>query len=170
MEDIAQALKIIGAVLIFVLAITISFSLISKSKKTSDVVLEYIDPTRLNSEISSKRPDDAQFRIVSVDTVIATLFRYSKESFSVKIVDGNTIVGEFDLKNKNSFANQEQLENNLKDFISNTLLQNYGNKEFEERFDEATITGKYNVGENDGSSITEESGSKRMYIIYSVKY
>lgn len=172
MEDIAQAIKIIGSVLIVVIAITVSFSLISKSKKTSDEVLKYIDPSTLRGEMESAVDN---YKEVKIDTVIATLFRYSKESFSVKVLDssGNVVnvdgqALDFNLQNKNSFGTQEQLEEHLKLVVADILNSSLADETFEERFDEAVITGRYDEGD-DESSIIIESGSKKMYITYTVR-
>ena len=54
MENATDALKIAFAIFVFVIAITLTFSLISQAKSTSDYVLSYSDRTNFYEHSDSK--------------------------------------------------------------------------------------------------------------------
>lgn len=164
MENAAEALKIAFAMLIFVIAITITFSLTSQAKQTADVVLYHSDKTNYYDHVASKEVN----RKVSVDTVISTLYRYYKESINVIIVLGDD-EERFDgnrMKDKKSIKN---IETDLEEFVTNNLLtaDNAG-KMFTEEFVEAPIGGQYVTGD-DGTQIIVQSGGKQVYVTYTIE-
>ena len=110
MENAVEALKTAAAVLIFVIAITVSFSMFSRAKTTADAVLlaqdsqEYLESAELESTlytsseaISSNtsavtQGDNATittdgYRIVQPDDVISTIYRYNLEKYGVTLVE-----------------------------------------------------------------------------------
>ncbi len=149
MENIADALKISFAVFVFVLAIAITFSTISKAKKTSDVVLYHIDETNFYDYEDSKSTN----REVNKDIVISTLYKSCEETItvSIELKDGS--------KHEFSANTEEEISSFLEDNISN-FYQTYV-----EDFIEIIDDGIYIKGE-DGSQITVAEGVKRIYIMY----
>lgn len=152
MENAVDALKMAAAVLIFVIAIGSSFSLFGTAKSTADSIItmrdkqSYLEAAELDNGIlytsSSKikenyndenkvKESDIQGvttkgdRIVKVEDVISTIYRYSKEKYGVTImkIDGN-IIARYDsntdqimslwnsVKNKNDYT--EKLNENTK--------------------------------------------------------
>lgn len=95
MEDAVEALKIGFAVLVFVIALSVAFSSLTQAKQVSDTVLEMTSSTYLTEyKYPSSAPGAG--RIVGIETVIPTLYRYSKEKYSVDIVENGNIREKFD--------------------------------------------------------------------------
>ncbi len=113
MDDAVQALTMAFAVLVFVIALSISMMLITQARDTSDVLIQYSDLTAFydNIQLDNDEGVTETERIVGLDTVIPTLYRYYKENFCVKIYDvDNTLLQIFDVN----------IETNLRSAIVNT--------------------------------------------------
>ena len=159
MENAVDALKIAAAVLVFVIALTIAFALLSQAKATSDIMLFASDKT--NYYTYSNEADNSAGRIVGADVVISSLYRYYKESVVVRIVEGTNIT-EFNTETDGGLSQRER-KKRVNDWIeknSSTL-----NGTFLETFDEVKKSGEYIV-EDDGSEITVQSGQTSIYITY----
>lgn len=150
MENAADALKIAFAVFVFIVALSIVFSLMTKIKDTADTVLWYSDKTNYY-EWTRDTTDDG--RIVGEDTVIATLTTQTKEKVYVQIDDGTSVVT-FTLFNTNA-ERTEYIERYLKN----------GTNKYEERVVEITTGGVYRTAE-DGTKIIIQPGTTRTYVIY----
>ena len=92
MENITHALYIAFAMLAFVLAFSVSINMIVKLNTTTDSVVyslnrSYYDSLELESVINDNNGEKNRSRLVGIETIIPTLYRYYKESFSVKILD-----------------------------------------------------------------------------------
>lgn len=174
MENAADALKIAFAMFVLVIAITITFSLVSQAKSTADVVLYHGDETNFY-EYSYSRGENEKNRIVSVTEIIPTLYRYCNESISVEIrlKDLNNTTYIFDLgnleylveKKENVYKKQFDRQKNLAKFIDEILLVELKDETFEEQFVEIPISGIYEYGE-DGTELAISSGGKKVYITY----
>ncbi len=176
MENAADALKIAFAIFVFVLAITITFSIISQAKSTADVVLYHTDETNFYGYSDSKKKN----RVVSVSDVISTLYRYYNESISVTVNLGSdektyTFNSNLSKSQLNKLgldqepATEEAAKSILADFIENILLKNISdNSVFSEEFVEVPIDGIYETGE-DGTQIVKSSGEKKIYITYTLQ-
>lgn len=159
MENAVDALKIAAAVLVFVIALTIAFALLSQAKATSDIMLFASDKT--NYYTYSNEAENKAGRIVGADVVISSLYRYYKESVVVRIVE-ETNITEFNTETDGGLSQRER-KKRVNDWIeknSNTL-----NGTFLETFDEVKKSGEYIV-EDDGSEITVQSGQTSIYITY----
>ena len=95
-ENVSEALIMAASVLIFVVALSVIFSLISQAKTTTDALIYSQDDTKYYTDdlegitfITPKGKD----RIVGIDAVMATAYRYAKEHYGVTIMDekGNFI-------------------------------------------------------------------------------
>lgn len=156
MENAADGLKIGFAVMVFVIALSIIFMMISQTKETADTILYYADDTYYQEHMNAA--DDN--RIVGISEVIATVYRYNKESVAVTVVLGNapgdTYV--FDIGRETIMQsvrdNPEHLnitkvntkklqEENLTAFINGVMLNLPQNATFEEEFVEIPISGEY---------------------------
>ena len=161
MENAVDALKIAFGVLVFVIALTVAFALLSQAKATSDIMLFASDKT--NYYTYSKDADDAEGRIVGADVVISSLYRYYKESVVVRVYDSTgKIIGDFNTETDEGLS-QKKRKKKVNDWIkenSNTLKG-----QFLETFDEVKKGGKYIV-EDDGSELTVQSGQTSIYITY----
>lgn len=110
MENAVDALKVAFAILIFALAIALTFSVISNIRHTSDVLFEMSDSNKYYIEglegytyITAGTDDNRQ---VGVETIIPTIYRYYKENFGVTIIDRDMKpVARFDLDTENIVNN-----------------------------------------------------------------
>ena len=161
MENAVDALKIAFGVLVFVIALTVAFALLSQAKATSDIMLFASDKT--NYYTYSNEADNSAGRIVGADVVISSLYRYYKESVVVRVYDGTNLIGDFNTETDGGLSQRER-KKRVNDWIernSSTLL----NGKFLETFDEVKKSGEYIV-EDDGSELTVKSGQTSIYITY----
>ena len=104
MENAVRALEYAFAVLIFIIGLSASIYLLSEVKTTSDIVFSRVDTQQfyVDAEIPEDELDNGKIkyngRIVSVETIVPTLYRYYKENYIVEFYDlqGNNII-KFDL-------------------------------------------------------------------------
>lgn len=105
MENAVRALEYAFAVLIFVIGLSASIYLLSEVKTTSDIVFSRVDTQRfyVDAEIPEDELTDNgnikyNGRIVNIETIVPTLYRYYKENYIVEFYDlaGNNII-KFDL-------------------------------------------------------------------------
>ena len=101
MENLTHALYMAFAMAVFVIAFSLSLYLVNKLNATAkDIVYSiegsYYDSLSLDKMIETNE-DRNRSRIVGIDTIIPTLYRYYKESFAVKILDADgTLLQYFD--------------------------------------------------------------------------
>ncbi len=162
MENAVDALKIAAAVLVFVIALTIAFALLSQAKATSDIMLFASDKT--NYYTYSNKAENTEGRIVGADVVISSLYRYYKESVVVRIVEGTNIT-EFNTETDGGLSQRER-KKRVNDWIKENSRILKGT--FLETFDEVKKSGEYIV-EDDGSELTVQSGQTSIYITYTKK-
>ena len=154
MENAVEALKTAAAVLIFVIAITVSFTMFSKAKATADAIItskdkqEYLEAAELDngilytsSEAISKAGDtETQSaisgmttkgdRIVGIDDVISTIYRYYLEKYGVTIIKSNgEVIARFDSATESfvqSWTEEMQgTDNNGNTLNAKELLEKY---------------------------------------------
>lgn len=89
MEDAAKAIEMAGAMLIFVIAITIAFLVLGQAKSTSDAVFSATDKTSHYEYVSKEAPNAKTTRIVGIETIIPTFYRYNAESLRIVVIDKN---------------------------------------------------------------------------------
>lgn len=150
MENAADALKIAFAIFVFVLALSILFSLISKIKSTADNVLFITDKTNFY-KFETGSLDGG--REVGEETVIAALTNSGKDLTYVYIED----------KNGKSIYSPRSLED-INTVISNKLTS--GNK-YKERVLEVKTGGSYAIGEdNTELELSNGINKNKIYIFY----
>lgn len=159
MENAVDALKIAAAVLVFVIALTIAFALLSQAKATSDIMLFASDKT--NYYTYSNKAENTEGRIVGADVVISSLYRYYKESVVVRIVEGDNTT-EFNTETDGGLSQKER-KKRVNEWIKDPKNDLTG--DFLETFDEVKKSGEYIV-EDDGSELTVQSGQTSIYITY----
>ena len=96
MDDVVTALMMAFAVLVFIIALSLSMYMFSQVTTTAETLSFYSDRTRFYDNIKLTKEEtgkDCTERLVNTDTIIPTLYRYYKENFCVKIygTDGNLI-------------------------------------------------------------------------------
>ena len=103
MENAVDALKMAVAVMIFVLALTVSINAFTEARIASETLLDYTDREFFlgkfdyyNSDTSGKN------RIVGAESIIPTIYKaYSDESYKIIFYDGTTPLELYRLKNDN---------------------------------------------------------------------
>lgn len=88
MENAVDALKIAFAIFVFVMALSLAIYMFTMARETSDVVLQSSDVTALMeyTEVSDMIGED---RIVGLETIIPTLYKYYKENYTVIFRDSD---------------------------------------------------------------------------------
>jgi len=98
MENLTHALYMAFAVFVFIIAFTLTLYMVNKLNSTAKTLVYRLDKTNyydslvLNEIIKSNDDngvDNRTAKIVGIDTIIPTLYRYYKESFAVKILDSD---------------------------------------------------------------------------------
>ena len=86
MENAADALKIAGAVIIFVLALSIIILAFTEVRETSDIILDYRDRETAYIDGNYYYNSDKKERVVSLETVIPSIFRAYLENYKIVFV------------------------------------------------------------------------------------
>ena len=145
MENASDALRMAFAVFVFIIALSIVFSLISKVKQTADAIMFNSDKTTYYEWLDARQENG---RIVGIDTVISTLKNNTSQGVYVKIGDDEftytTIKSEID----------KFIEDNIK-----------STDKYLEKIREITIGGEYRIAP-DGTKVTIQQGETITYIIY----
>lgn len=90
MENIAEALKLAGFTLLFVIALSIAMITIMQGKRTSETIISYSDKTKYYSNIEENVSKvEKGNRIVQIKDIIPTLYRYDQEQYIVLFKDFN---------------------------------------------------------------------------------
>lgn len=119
MENAAEALKMAFYVIVFVLALALSINMFTKAKATSDIVLTAADESRYYeydqitvSNIGSS-VDSAGNRIVGLETIIPTLYKYDKERYRVEFKKASA-----DILNNSDYLSDLDILDNLTIYTS----------------------------------------------------
>lgn len=153
MENASDALKLAFAVFVFIIALSIVFSLMTKIRTTSDTVLWYSDKTNYY-DWADENTDNG--RTVGEDVIISALYTIVEEKLYIQVKDGATTT---------TFAPSilpAEVERRQK-YINDNL--NSGSNTYKERVMELTTGGVFRTAE-DGTKITITPGTVRAYIIY----
>jgi len=89
MENAMDALQMAFAVIVLVLAISVAIAMFSKVNEVSQIVLTRTDGTNYYTYIANdeNEAEEAQTRIVGLETIIPTLYKYYKENYTVLFLD-----------------------------------------------------------------------------------
>lgn len=87
MENATQALIMAFAVFIFIIALTVSMVSFSNAKETADAIIYIKDETNYY-EYTGAISKAAENRIVGLETIIPTLYKYYKENYTVVFKQG----------------------------------------------------------------------------------
>lgn len=96
MENAVEALKMAFAVLVFIMALSVSIFAFNSAKAASDLALYTEDETNFY-DYQGATGKGAENRIVGLETIIPTLYKYYKENYTVVFRTGNydTLTGNF---------------------------------------------------------------------------
>lgn len=81
MENAVDALKIGFAVLVFVMALSLTMYMFTHAKETADLVLHSSDMSAYMEYIEPE--NGTENRVVGLETIIPTLYKYYKENYTV---------------------------------------------------------------------------------------
>lgn len=87
MENAVKALEMAFAVMVFVMALSVSMVSFNSAKATSDIVLYAQDETNYY-DYQGATGKAAENRIVGIETIIPTLYKYYKENYTVVFRQG----------------------------------------------------------------------------------
>ena len=87
MENATDALKMAFAVIVFVMALTIAVMMFSQLNQVSKLVVSSSDITKYYEYKIAK--DEEQTRIVGLENIIPTLYKYYKENYTVLFLAKN---------------------------------------------------------------------------------
>lgn len=79
MENAADALKMAGAVLLFVIALSVVMTMFSKVRQTASAVIQTQDETSYYDYIEATEKN----RIVGMETILPTMYKYYKENYAI---------------------------------------------------------------------------------------
>lgn len=171
MENATEALLMAFAVLVFVIALSVTFSTLTQAKSTADVVLYYSDRENFQTLKDYKKEDyEDGGRTVGIDTVIATIARSTKEKFSVKIIgDGKSNTEEYIFEYdaniyKSKYSNITDTMSGIKEEYTSFLKNCNMADSYRETYVEITTSGKVYTGD-DGTKLEENTG-KKIYITF----
>ena len=152
MENAADALKMAFAVFVFIVALSITFYLLTATKETADSILWYAD-----KENYIDKTDGSKTREVGVDAVISTLKNRGDQSSYVTVIEPG-----FNVTFKITEADDARVE----DFIKTHVDKDYT---YTETIREIVTSGVYYIGEDNTRVYVAQGGSTRRYIIYQKK-
>jgi len=103
MENAVKALEYAFAVLVFVIALSISMNLLGQAKSASDSMIFSTNPETYYSDVELTATEiNANGRIVGVETIIPTLYRDYKENYVIEFYTKDKgIVMRLDLSEEN---------------------------------------------------------------------
>lgn len=122
MENAVEALKMSFAVAVFVIAMSLGFMMITQAKATADVVFSTTDSQEYVTGITSIGQSSEKYRTVGLDTIIPTIYRYSKENYGVTIIENNEIIAIYDL----------QVEDNISEVFTRRNDNDTNQKKYDE--------------------------------------
>ena len=192
MENAVDAIKIASAILIFIIAFACSFSLFGTAKQTADSIItmrdkqayletaeEDVDGILYTSSSSIIGQDESADitteyvsgvtkngdRIVNIDDVISTIYRYSKEKYGVTIVKSTgEILARFDSVTETQYMTIWDLiptnEIEKKDSIASEIKKNLFNDYVEVKL---TSTDLENLYELKGKGTNKRSHGEIWY-------
>ena len=114
MENAVDAIKIGFGLLVFVIAITLTFSVVGQARITADTIFVTTDKTQFYDYMTNENSKVREDRIVSFESILPTIHRYAKEQYAVTIFDntGKPIV-RYDLYTEGFMANWNETIKNL---------------------------------------------------------
>ena len=170
MENAADALKMAGAVLLFVLAVSVAIVSFGQTRETADTILDYKDRETVYIDGNLYYETTGTERTVGLETVIPTIYRAYLENYKVvfegldspiytmKLSNGNEIKKyTLDLETKISSDQSQNIYNvslandeQKSEFLCGILYKNFNKAGNETNFEK-----KYNVSLPDNSLIEQ---------------
>ncbi len=88
MENATEALKMAGAVLMFIIALSVSINAFGHARETADTVMANLDreTTYIDGDMYYRASEDESIRKVGIESVIPTLKRVFNEGYEVEFI------------------------------------------------------------------------------------
>ena len=117
MENASDAIIMAGAVLIFAIALSVAMTVFTQARTTIDTVVYESDRTSYYEYLDMDISNNIKNRIVGLETIIPTLYKYYKENYTVVFLDKNGKGMEL-YESKTNQANwSADSEGNVKQFV-----------------------------------------------------
>ena len=134
MDNAIHAIIIAFSCIVFVFALTLAMYMFTQVTSTSEVMFYLSDKTNFYENIDLKRTESAvekRKRIVDLETITPTLYRYYKERFCVRIVDEDgTLQQIFDINTEGAVRKAASTQTNARTRYQ-IALYNYYNRDTE---------------------------------------
>lgn len=165
MENMVDALKIAFAVIVFVMALTIAFTVFSQAKTTSEFIFYLTDKTNFEEYLEESQ---SETKIVGMETILPLVARYIdyNENYSIEIKkeNGDNIVT-FDLledqkANRTVLQARQRLEEEMQ-----KLVKNYQARKFLETYSEELYRGEVYTTET-GETFESVNTNTKIRITY----
>ncbi len=83
MENVSDALKMGAAALVFIIAFSVTMVMFSRAREATDAIIGGVDPNNYFARIGSL--DATVTRVVGVETIIPTIYRYGQSDDNIQI-------------------------------------------------------------------------------------
>lgn len=117
MENATEALKLVFAIFIFMVACVVLFNTASLAMGVTSNIISNGDKSKYYTylDTSQQNIDANGNKIVTLEDIVPVLYRYSIESYAVTIIDNNEIVARFDTTTEGVCENWGRLTNSSKE-------------------------------------------------------
>lgn len=127
MENVVESIIIVFAVIVFVIALSMTTFMLSKAMTTTQDLIYFSDKTNYMQNIEVDEDNIITQRTVSIDTVVNSLYRYYKENFMVRIYnDSNELVQIFDTTIEGKIYTAMSIPEARRNEEESALVRNYG--------------------------------------------
>lgn len=162
-ENIADALKMAGSVLLFVMGLSIAILAFSQARKSMDIVLSYSDRESLSIEGNPRfyylSKDNDTSRYVGKETIIPAIYRAYKENYKIvfKFPDDYYLFNQ-EVKNAKGLNKEKKIstldlanQSLSSDLASRQFLNGiiYGDFEYENEKSKNDYINKFKITPND---------------------
>ena len=128
MENAVESIIIVFAVIVFVIALSMTTFMLSKAMTTTQDLIYYSDKTNYMQNIQVDEDNRITRREVSIDNVVNSLYRYYKENFMVRIYDKDSnLVQIFDTTIEGKIYTAMSKSENRRNLEEKALVNNYSN-------------------------------------------
>ena len=155
-ENIADALKMAGSVLLFVMGLSIAILAFSQARESMDIVLSYSDRESLSIERDPRfyylSNDNDTSRYVGKETIIPAIYRAYKENYKIVFKFPNDKYYLFKGKNDEKISTLDLANQSLSSDLASRQFLNgiiYGDFEYENEKSKNDYINKFKITPND---------------------
>jgi len=163
MENAVDALHIGFAMLVFVIAVSLAFTVFSQAREVADVVLYLNDRTNFEEhvqQVSDSRVKHGE-RVVGMETIIPAIRRFVHENdgYWIEVIAGSDkYIFDIDQLKNQGIIIDSQLQKYTSENI-NTILSKYAGRYFIEKYSEYEYSGGfYDINDPTSSTLSKGQG------------